>query len=266
MASASQPAVSMRLDFSNLPLVEAAVRASFRTPTTLTFPKINALANRLKPDFPVLTEPNRMEVPPGISGTMQFDVAQIMGAVYTGNPRGLSIAVYPQLVVARWARKVGSESPDYPRFEVLEGALWNAVEGFLESTADDGLSRIGVVNMSYVNFLKGIPSTDLLRSYCTENAHVRATLNAGAIHKVEVSWREEQSLDLRFVVEAATAHEGDETTEGSSLTTVAGVKLDEGADPKKGLKSVHGRLQTFFQALISKQAQSEWGLKVRTDG
>ena len=90
-----------RLDFENLPLIEAAVRASLNGPTALSYRLVNYIAAELNTSFPILTESKQLEVAPGASGAnIAFGPAYLPGAVYTGNKSGLSVSVQPQVIVA----------------------------------------------------------------------------------------------------------------------------------------------------------------------
>jgi len=251
----------VRLDFGNLPLVEVALRVSFESPVDLKFAIINRVGERLHSQFPLLTEPTSFERPPGIRGaSVAFGPGQIPGAIYSGNPDGLIIALQSQVVVARWLKHVGKNGGDYPRFPVLRDALRQAMEAFKDACGGQ-LPRVVVVNISYVNFLRIAHTEPVLRRYFSDLARVKATQNADQIHRLEVSWREPDSVDLRYRLEQVTAEVEGQTVEGYQLTTAAGTRLAEGADADSALETVHDRLQLFFQDLISDHARKEWELK-----
>ena len=251
---------SLRLDFGNLPLVEAAVRVSFESPSPLTFGIVNEVHRRLREKFPQVSEPKQIEVAPGISGaTVAFGPGHISGVVYTGNAEGLIIAIQNQVVVARWHKQVANDAPEYPRFPALSEALWRAVDALASARTGES-PPIVVVNMSYVNFVRVAETDNVLQTYLSERAQVGAAANARRIHKVEVSWQETESVDLRFNLERVTAQGGDESVEGYRLTTAAGTHLGDAQKEKQGLDAIHDRLQTFFVSLISDRAKTEWQL------
>jgi uncharacterized protein (TIGR04255 family) len=251
----------IRLDFGNLPLVEAAVRASLESPVPLKFATINSVKERLAPDFPRLEEPERIEVPPGVSDAgVSFGPGQIPGAVYAGNARGLIVTLQSQVIVARWLKKATENGYEYPRFQSLSHALWRTLDAMTE-VSGQRLPRVVVVNISYVNFL-AVPHTEpVLSTYFSEMAHVRAALDAEQVLKVEASWRERGAIDLRFDMVQVTAQVGEESIEGYRLTTAAGTRLTGSCDPRACLDKIHDRLQVFFADLISERAKNEWQLK-----
>jgi len=254
------PKRTVRLDFGNLPLVEATVRVSFESPSQLTFETVNRVHEDLRDEFPQVSEPKQIEVAPGISGsTAAFGPGQISGVVYTGNAKGLIITIQTQVVVARWLKQVAKDDLEYPRFPSLREALWRAVDA-LKSERTGESPPIVVVNMSYVNFVRVAESDNVLTSYLSDLAQVEAAANARRIHKVEVSWQESESVDLRFNLERVTAQIGDESVEGYRLTTAAGMHLGDAQKAKEGLDDIHDRLQTFFLSLISDRAKTEWQL------
>jgi uncharacterized protein (TIGR04255 family) len=154
---------------------------------------------------------------------------------------------------------VGEKAAAYPRFPAIRDALWRAVNAFEEATGGR-FPRIAVVNMSYVNFLKIPHSAPVLSRYFSDVARVKATDGANQIHKVEVAWREHDSVDLRYNVEQVTAKVADQEVQGYRLTTAAGVKLPATAEATSALDAVHDRLQLFFRDVISDDAREEWQL------
>ena len=257
----SPGSAKLRLNFRNLPLVDAAVRASFESPVELTFRGLYALADALQPDFPSQTELDQFQMPPGVrSPSMVLGPGQIPGAVYTGHKEGLSITVQSQVIIARWVKKVVTSAPDYPRYKALADALWRATKGFSETYARQA-PRIVVVNMSYVNFLQIAHDQPVLLRYFSEKARVEAAKGARKIHKVETSWQEPDGVDLRFSLEQVTATVDAAKVEGFRLTTAAGKRLVEGDGKEDALEMIHDRLQIFFFEILSEQAKTEWDLE-----
>jgi uncharacterized protein (TIGR04255 family) len=250
----------VRLHFDNLPLVEAAIRASFAQPVQLKFSAIADIRNRLMPAFPQITEPEVYETPPGVSEEVAIRPGSITGVVFAGNPKGLRCTFQGRLAVVRWLRQYVAGAPDYPRFEVLRPALWEVVEAVKAAYGLDSLP-IAVVNMSYVNFIPVTDFSSVLGDYFSPLVHVRATENAEEIRKLEVSWRENE-VDLRFHLEKVSATIGENTVDGCRLTTIAGMRVPiPDGDEAKTLEEVHDRLQVFFRDVISDHAKREWRLK-----
>jgi uncharacterized protein (TIGR04255 family) len=257
---------NVRLDFDNLPLVEAAVRASFNAPTALSYVLVNSIAAELNPSFPILTESKQLEVAPGASGAdIAFGPGYLPGAVYTGHASGLSVSVQPQVIVARWAKDPRLHQPQYPRYPELRKALWTAVEALRKGCGDE-YSGIAVVNMSYVNFVPSSDPAGFLKTYLSEQSQLRAMDRAEQVRKLEAAWSEADGLDVRFAVEQGTAKLPHGPTAGFRLTTAAGLRLGESVDAKSGLEMVHDVLQRFFVKLISEQAKREWKLREQPNG
>ncbi len=254
------PTERIRLDFGNLPLIEAAVRASFETPGSLTFRTINAVAASLQGEFPQLAEPTQLEAAPGVTAKVEFGPGQITGALYTGNRDGLTITVQSHVVVARWLPRVGVAEAEYPRFPALRDALWRAVDAFKAACGQDA-PRVHVVNMSYVNFLRIPHSSPVLRRYFSKRIQIEAAADAQQVHKLEASWREADESDFRFSLEQVTARVADESVQGYRLTTAAGRRVQPSDKEQEILERAHERLQSLFHEWLSADARKEWQLQ-----
>ena len=252
---------SLRLDFDDLPLVEAAVRASFNGPKDLTYSLVYSIHADLKASFPALTESQQHEIAPG-AGEQEVKIGPgyLPGAVYTGHASGLSVHVQPQVIVARWSKRPGLIEPKYPRYTALRESLWSTVEAFRKACGDD-FPGIGVVNMSYVNFIPTSDPASVVKKYFSGYAQMQAMDNARQVRKLEAAWSEGDELDVRFSLEQAAAKLPDGVRPGYRLTTAAGLRLGESLDAKSGLENVHDVLQEFFLKLISNQARDEWELR-----
>ena len=253
------------MDFGNLPLVEAAVRASFTEPLELKFSAITEVHKGLKNAFPQITQPEVYEAAPGVTEEVAIRPGLITGVVFAGNPDGLRSTLQSRVAVVRWLKQFVTGAPEYPRFEVLRDALWQVVEAVKAAYGLVSLP-IAVVNMSYVNLIQVTDFSSVLSQYFSSEVQVQATDNAEEIRKVEVAWRE-NGIDLRFHLEKVSATLGEDTVDGCRLTTVAGmhVPLPDG-DEKKTLEDVHTRLQVFFRKVISDQAKQEWQFEEVSNG
>ena len=256
---------NFRLDFGNLPMLEAAVRLSFGTPVGLSFRLINDVAKQIKKDFPLLEEPRQFEVAPGVEGKFEIGPNQITGALFTGNQKGLCITLQGQVIVVRWLKQGNPGAPDYPRFAALSDAMWKA-HSALQLTCEDNNRPIHVINMSYVNFLQLPHASPVLERYFSDIVQVKATAKAQQIQNIGISWRDHEGTDLRFSLEQVTAQIKQEKVEGYRLTTAAG-RLFSGLDNEREiLDQIHLRLQLFFRDLLSDAAKEEWQLKEVKDG
>jgi len=242
--------------------MEATVRVSFESPAPLTFNAINELHAKLRGDFPQITEPQNVQIPPGIGKpTIEFGPGQIPGVVYTGNRQGIQIALQSQLLYVGWVKQLATDGPEYPRFPALRDTLWHAVDAY--HAVSTGVPII-VVNMSYLNFIR-VTGDGVLPKYFSKLVQVAATQNARQLHKLEVSWQEQNLVDLRFNLEHVRLNIGAETVDGYSLTTAAGLQVAAPSEPRDALEDVHDRLQVFFSELISNHAKSEWKLSEPVD-
>ena len=153
------------LEFGNLPLVEATVRASFNDPKALSYSLVNSIHADLKPSFPALTESQQLEIAPGAGArSVEIGPGYLPGAVYTGHTGGISVHVQPQVIVARWIKDPGSPERGYSRYLVLRVALLTSVAAFQKASGDD-YCGIAVVNISYVTFIPSTAQSSILNNY-----------------------------------------------------------------------------------------------------
>ena len=250
----------LRLDFDNLPLVEAAVRATFREPVKLKFSAISEIHAQLRTSFPQVSEPQGYELAPGVNKEeVKISPGHITGVVFDGHSKGLRSTLQNRLAVVRWRKQFVGDSPTYPRFSTLQSALWQLIDA-VKSTYGLKSLPCAVVNVSYVNFLAVIDFSSVLRDYFSSKMQVEATDGAEEVRKLEVSWRE-NGIDLRFRLEKITATLGEDVIDGCQLTTIAGMHIpDTDNDAKAAIDIVHARLQEFFRDAISQRAKDEWQL------
>ncbi len=260
----------LQLNFGNLPLVEAAIRISLAEPIALTFHSIQALHEAIRSDYPRVTEPQVLEGAPGVA-EQTFSISPvppIPGVVYEGHPKGLRLTVQSRVIVLRWIKQAQEDAPKYPRYSTMREAAWDAFTRISETFKES--PKIAAVNMSYVNFIEIGDSANILKDYFSEQVRIAATETASQIHQVELSWRDEAGLDLRFRLHRVTAQTPDEEApiQGYQLTTIAGSKVadEESESASSHLDVVHDRLQHLFQEAISERAKKEWQLKVSDDG
>lgn len=253
------------MNFGALPLIEAAVRVSFREPQPFGIQVIDAIRGLVKGDFPGLADLAKYEVPPGVGrSSLQIGPGSIAGIVYTGHDKGLSLTAQSQLVSVRWRQQVTSDAPKYPRYGALRDALWDGVSAFRNAIGNHS-AELAAVNLIYTNFLGVSDAAGILKDYFSERAQIKATDEAMEIQKVEFAWREPDSIDLRFKLEKASIQKDEESKSGFELTTIAGILLENGADPTEALDRVHDRLLEFFENVISERAKREWQLQEGND-
>jgi len=248
------------LEFEKLPLVEVALRTSFRSQVPLRFAILNEVHAELRTEFPNLEELPQIEAPPGMSVELAFGVGQIPGAVLSGHKQGLRATIQQHVVVTRWVRDPRREALAYPRFAALRECHSRVVRALLKAVKTPDVP-CGAVNMSYTNFLQWKATPDVLSNYFSPKAYVQLVKEAALLHKYEISWQDKDTVDLRLQLERVAFQIGDEKKEGYNLTTVAGKAAASLVDAQENLDLVHDLLQVFFKDVISDTAKSEWGYR-----
>lgn len=252
-------APSLRLDFGNLPLLEAALRASFRAEVPLTLETIFKMRAELNGRFSSVETPSGHEVSPGISETIRYGPGVLNGVVYTGNEDGLRATIQSRVSVVRWTREFRDGAPKYPRYSALSKTLHEFLAAFRKAADLDTLS-LAAVNVSYVNFLEVGEHAGVLQQYFSHLVQIPVTDDAQRIHNVELLWQKDD-IDFKLRLRAITAKLGEDKKEGYELTTVAGISVEEGTDPKERLDFAHNKLQFLFSDLLSVNAKREWQLE-----
>lgn len=256
---------SLQFDQDKLPLVEAALRTSFRSEVPLRFGILSDVRAELKDEFRSLDELPQLEVPPGLNEVkVGFGVGQIPGAVLTGHKDGLRATIQQHVVVTRWVKERHHGAPNYPRYQSLRECHWRVVHALLKAVKTSDVP-FGAVNMSYTNFLQRETTPEVLFSWFLSDAHVQLVKNAALLHKYEVSWQDRSGVDLRLQLERGVFQIGDERNEGYSLTTVAGKAAASLEAAQANLDLVHEQLQGFFLNLISDKAKKDWGYRGSSD-
>jgi len=189
---------------------------------------------------------------------LAFGVGQIPGAVLSGHKQGLRATIQQHVVVTRWVRAPHRGAPQYPRFASLRECHWRVVRALLKAVKTLDVP-FGAVNMSYTNFLQQEATPDVLFKYFSSAAHVQLVKQAALLHQFEVSWQDNDAVDLRLRLERVAFQIGDEKKDGYSLTTVAGKASSSLLDAQENLDRVHDQLQEFFDELISPDAKTKWG-------
>ncbi len=247
------------LHFKNLPLIEVAVRLTLADQIPLTYKIVNGISKQLEGEFPLLTEPQHLEVPPGIEVELPITSPGLAGAILTGNNQGIRIGIQDRLIAVRW-QKEGKCGPPYPRFDTMERVLKSAHAAMGSAIGRDPL-KIRVVNMFYVNFIDLEHSEPVQSRFLSEPAQLEIMNDAKETQKLEASWRRQSGVDLRFnLQQAKRSSVDDEPVEGYKLTSAAGrLLLGETENAFDCLRELHETLLSFFAQLISGEAKALWG-------
>ena len=255
----------VRLDFDNLPLVEAKVRASFIKPIKLSFDLIYDFRRRVRDEFPLIAAPTQFESAPGVvQQTIAIEPSLLIGADFGGGDHGVWLSLQGLVTCARWQKQLNVDAPAYPGFPELLRAFDKSLTSLRACHVD---TDVRAVNISYTNIIESEGVTDILQHYFSERVHVAAMRGAKEIHKMELAWCAEDGVDLRFRLEKVERHVEDRVISAFRLTTIAGVLLEATEQgPSHMLQTVHGRILQFFLRLLSENAKLEWGLKEPVDG
>lgn len=256
----------VRLDFENLPLVEAKVRASFINPIKLSFDLIYSFHELVRDEFPLIAAPTQFESAPGVAQqSLKLDPSVLIGADFRGGDHGVWLSLQTLVTCAQWQKQLIEGAPAYPRFPKLLRAFDKGLTSLRECGVDTG---IRAVNISYMNIIESEGVTDILQHYFSDRVHVAAMRGAKEIHKMELAWCAEDGVDLRFRLEKVEKHVDDRVISALRLTTIAGMLLAPPTEqgPSRMLQTVHDRIQRFFLSLLSDNARREWGLKETVDG
>lgn len=253
-----------RLEFSQLPLIETAVRFTLAEPAPLTYATVFGIKEQLGEIFTTLEDSNQIEGAPGQAGPPDISISGPNVAVFAGNKNGLRLRLQYNLVSVRWQWAVDPESPRYPRYPAMRDLLSRSWSALGQAGGSKDAPKISVVNMFYINYIPQMDSEDVLVNYIQECARPAILSEAQRVQKLEASWQEVGGIDLRFCLEHATARlrtDGEDVI-GYKFTTAAGKKLDAPTGPADALDALdgcHERMQDFFLQLISKSAKESWG-------
>lgn len=255
----------VRLDFDNLPLVEAKVRASFIKPIKLSFDLIYSFHQRVREEFPVIAAPTQFEAAPGVGQqAFKIDPSVLIGADFSGGVHGVCLSLQSLVTCAGWQIKLNVGAPAYPGFPELLRAFDKSLTSLRACDVD---TDVRAVNISYTNIIESEGVTDVLQHYFSERVQVAAMRGAKEMHKMELAWCAEDGVDLRFRLEKVERHVEDRVISALRLTTIAGVLLEPTEQgPSHMLQTVHSRILQFFLSLLSENAKREWGLKEPVDG
>lgn len=251
----------LRLDFEKLPLIEVALRVSISPPPELTIQTIYSVREELGVAYTTIETPKQLEAPPGIKSELMFGPTVFAGADFSGHKQGIRLSMQRQVVVARWVQQFGETSPKYPRYGALESSLNDGMAA-LAKALGGGAITVSAVNLSYINFIEPNESAAAPLEYFSRLVQTEATKDAKELHKIELAWRRQDDVDLRFQLEHVNAKLLGESRPGFRLTTIAGKMLPTPPqDFSAPLSEVHNELQLFFNELLSAKAKAEWQLR-----
>ena len=81
----------MRLDFENLPLIEAVLRLSFAKPIALNFAAVTGIHEKVRKRFPEVNEPAFLEAAPGLDELALPNPLGVSGAIFAGDGNGIRV-------------------------------------------------------------------------------------------------------------------------------------------------------------------------------
>ncbi len=244
----------MKLDFSNLPLIEAAIRFSFTNPLALGFEQMFKLAELARPGY-AASDLTTRELPPGQNVINLLPVGP--GMLFQKD--GTRVLLQSDMLATRWIRSGLPGGQDYVRYPTLKAA---AEEFFAHLTAVCGARpSVSVVNMVYVNFIRPDDGDMTIHDYFEKNVFPRRISAASRVYSVQESWREPDSVDLTLDLQEATIKQGEQEFQGYRFATAGGFRPEPGEE-MAALDRVHERLQEFFNELLTNRAKTWWALQV----
>ncbi|KAA0225920.1 TIGR04255 family protein [Fimbriimonadia bacterium ATM] len=244
----------MRLDFSNLPLIEAAIRFTFAESLALGFETMFKLAERVRPDYAASDLPAR-ELPPGQNVVNLMPVGS--GMLFQKD--AIRVTLQSDMLASRWIRSRIPGGQDYVRYPTLKVT---AEEFFKHLAAVCGARpSVSVVNMVYVNFIRPEEGDISIHDYFEANVFPRRISAAARVYNVQESWQEPDSVDLTLDLQEATIKQGEQELQGYRFATAGGFRPRPGEE-MAAIDLVHDRLQVFFNELLTARAKSWWALQV----
>jgi len=242
--------------FTNLPLVEVSVRFTLEETLPFGLPFIGELRDLLRGVHPAV-EDAPFVLPPGSTMFLPTNIGQVGAVRFVGGPEGLILHVQPDLVGIFWS--IASTPLQYP----LHQSLFRQMSTLLaEIRMATGMESVPVksVNMTYAKLLPAPlgQAADVVERYYGNSLMVPHLHNVPQFHELNVSWRTEQNIDLRFHVQYASVQIGATQTAGYTISDSGGMLLN-GQSPMGGLEIVHTELTRYFVGSITKHAKKEWG-------
>lgn len=247
----------MRLRFSNLPLLEAAVRLSLDPPIDIGVRTSNGIYPHVAERYPALEDASNFEPPPGIEASVFVnDLTSFVGFRSTNVNTGLSLTFQRRLLSSRWS--INPLEPRYSGFESLLDGLELGLGGLLKAGVPAPVPI--VANMVYVDFIAGDSSA--IDRFLKLGAPMDAFAQSKTKQRLVVAWQEDSAIDLNVDLQAANLNLGEEPVPGYQISTSAGIRDFDPEKPTEALWRLHDRLQLLFLELMTDDAKTEWGLTI----
>lgn len=245
------------LQFSDLPLIEVALKRVPRTHIPISLPFVLQLRESLPGRFDRVLDLDVLEAPPGGVAPAVYEAQVTCGCRFVDSSLGVAVNVQPDMLVVRWMQ---SEGKPYPRFDGLRQAADDVI-GAIEKIGL-GPFETALVNMAYANRIEAEVSQGSVqpKPWPLSDAWTPDALrNQGTAFETQSVWRGQDEIDRRVLVQ--TRFEASDAPPWYLLLTVAGKKLQEAESLVTAEDAVHGALIEWFPQLLSEEAKQIFGLK-----
>jgi len=245
------------LNFTDLPLIEVALKRVPKVHFPISLPFVLELKNRLPARFDQMLDLDAAEQPPGALTPVAYAFHVTNGCRLLDSNLGLTVTLQPDLLIVRWAM---ADDRPYPRF----GALRKAANEVIEVIEQISLQpfEAALVNMAYANRVDATvregrpqPSPWPLSDAWTPDG-VR---EEGQAFESQSVLRGADQIDRRVLVQYRP-----ETADAKPwylLLTIAGRPVADGESLETAENDVHGALIEWFPRLLSQEAREVYGLK-----
>lgn len=245
------------LNFSDLPLIEVALKRIPRTHIPISLPFVLRIRDLLPARFDRVLDLDVLEQPPGDAPSAVYNAQITCGCRFVDSSLGVAVNLQPDMLVVRWME---AEGKPYPRFSELR----RAAEEVTTAIAQIGLGSVetALVNMAYANRIEAKSDGKIIqpKPWPLSDPWTPVALK-GTLHAFETQsvWRGQDEIDRRVLVQ--TRAEAPDAPPWYLLLTVAGKKLREGELLEEAENGVHGALIEWFPHLLSDEAKRAFGLQ-----
>ena len=245
------------LEFSDLPLIEVALKRVPRAHLPLSLPFVLELQKSLPARFDRILDLDVLEAPPGLVQAATYNASSTCGCRLVDSSLGISVSLQPDMLVVRWTH---AEGKGYPRFLFLRDAA-NDVTTAIEKIGLQPFQPV-LVNMAYANKVdvrleEGRPQPNPWPlSVKWTPVGVK---EEGQAFETQSVFRGADEIDRRVLVQYR--QETPDAKPWYLLLTIAGKPISEGESIDKAEERVHQALIDWFPQLLSGEAKEVYGLQ-----
>lgn len=245
---------SPTLHFTDLPLIEVALKRVPRTHIPISLPFVIQLRESLSPRFDRVLDLDALEAPPGGVAPAVYEAPLTCGCKFVDSSLGIAVSLQPDMLVVRWME---SEGKPYPRYPKLKEAADDVVAGIQKIGL--GPFETGLVNLAYANRVDALVAQGLVQPNPWPLADAwtpEALRSQGTAFETQSVFRGNDEIDRRVLVQ--TRVDGPQAAPWYLLLTVAGKKLSNAEALESAEDEVHQALIKWFPMLLSEDAKSRF--------